>query len=310
MNVLLTGATGFVGKGLLEYLSQNHSVTVALRTAKTGFQCSTYSIGEMDGYADWSHALYGQQVVIHAAARAHIMKDECSDPLEEYRRVNVSGTINLAKQAASAGVKRFIYISSIKVNGESTISSAPFKADDIPAPEDAYGISKFEAENALFKLASQTGMEVVVIRPPLIYGPHVKGNLANIIGLIDRGVPLPLGQTNNLRSFVALDNLVDLVSTCLDHPEAANQVFLVSDGKDLSTTDLIKKLAIAKGRAIRLFSVPESVLVGLLTLLGRKVIAQRLFGSLQVDIAKTRELLDWEPTVSVDEGFKRCFFED
>ena len=310
MNVLLTGATGFVGKRVLDLVTQRHSVTVATRSGDSEFKCPVFCVGEMDGCADWSNALIGQQAVIHAAARAHIMKDEVIDPLTEYRRINVAGTMNLARQAVSSGVKRFIYISSIKVNGEATPFGKPFAADDTPAPEDAYGVSKLEAENALFQLSSETGMEVVVIRPPLVYGPDVKGNLESLIRLIDKGIPLPFGKTRNLRSFVALDNLVDLISTCLDHPGAANQVFLVSDGKDLSTTDLMKEIAIAKRSSIHLISVPEFVLVFLLTALGKKSIATRLFGSLQVDISKTRELLGWEPPVSVDEGFKRFFLED
>jgi nucleoside-diphosphate-sugar epimerase len=278
-----------------------------LRSANGFDRCEAHAVGNFTGDTDWSTALTNQQVVIHAAARAHIMKDEVADPLAEYRRVNVDGTLNLARQAAAAGVKRFIFISSIKVNGEQTPLGQPFTADDTPAPEDAYGMSKWEAEQGLQQLASETGMEVVIIRPPLVYGPGVKGNFASMTKLVAKGLPLPLGAIHNQRSLVALDNLVDLIITCIDHPAAANQVFLAGDGQDLSTTELLRAVARAMGKPSRLIPVPSSLLMLGATLLGKKAVAQRLLGSLQVDIAKARNLLGWEPPVSVEEGLKRCF---
>jgi len=261
----------------------------------------------LDANTDWSAALTGQQVVIHAAARAHIIKDEVPDPLAEYRRVNVGGTLNLGRQAAAAGVQRFIFISSINVNGEQTSLGSPFSVDDVVAPKDVTGVSKWEAEQGLQQLASETGMEVVIIRPPLVYGPGVKGNFASMISLVKKGLPLPLGAIHNKRSLVAVDNLVDLIITCIDHPAAANQVFLAGDGQDLSTTELLRGVAEAMGKPSRLIPVPASMLKLGATMLGKKAVAQRLLGSLQVDISKARSLLGWEPPVSVEEGLKRCF---
>lgn len=308
-NTLITGATGFVGQMLLSQLLERRrfKVTAALRSTNDFNLCRAHCVGDITEYTDWSAALTNQKVVIHAAARAHIMKDEVADPLEEYRRVNVDGTLNLARQAAAAGVKRFIFISSIKVNGEQTSLSEPFTADDMPAPEDAYGISKWEAEQGLQKLAAEIDMEVVIIRPPLVYGPGVKGNFASMMQLVKKGVPLPLGAVNNKRSMVALDNLIDLIITCIDHPAAANQVFLAGDAQDLSTNELLRGVAKTMGRPSRLIPVPAFMLMLGATLLGKKIVAQRVLGSLQVDISKTRTVLGWEPPISVEEGLKRCF---
>ena len=236
------------------------------------------------------------------------MNDLSAGTLAEFRKVNVEGTLNLARQAAEAGVKRFVFISSIKVNGEGTEFGKPYTADDAPAPVDPYGISKLEAEQGLLGLASETGMEITIIRPVLVYGPGVKGNFASMINLVEKGIPLPLGAIHNQRSLVGIDNLVDLIIRCIDHPAAANQVFLAADGEDLSTTELLRIVAKAIERPSRLIPVPAPVLQFGATLLGRKAMAQRLLGSLQVDILKTRELLDWTPPVSVDEGLKRCFY--
>ena len=252
-------------------------------------------------------AVRDQNVVVHAAARVHIMRDIVSDPLLEYRKVNVDGTLNLARQSARAGVERFVFISSIKVNGEETVVGHAFRPEDEAKPVDPYGISKWEAEQGLRKIAKETGMEVVIIRPPLVYGPGVKGNFANLIKLVRKGLPLPLGAIHNRRSMIALDNLVDLIITCIDHPNAANQVFLASDGQDLSTTELLQGLAQAMGRSSRLLPVPGALLSLAATILGKKPVVDRLLGSLQVDISKTRELLDWTPPISVDDGLRRCF---
>lgn len=308
-NILLTGATGFLGQAVLGQLLEHGSykVAVALRSP-TGFpRCAAHVMGDFSNATNWSEALTDQQVVVHAAARPHIMEDDLADPLAEYRRVNLDGTLNLARQAAVSGVRRFIFISSIKVNGEQTALGHPFTDDDTPAPEDSYGISKWEAEQGLQKLASETGMEVVIIRPPLVYGPGVKGNFANMIQLVAKGVPLPLGAIRNQRSLVAVDNLVDLIITCIDHPAAANQLFLAGDGQDLSTSELLRGVATAMSVPSRLIPVPGSILMFAATVLGKKRFAQRLLGSLQVDITKTRDLLGWTPPLSVDEGLRRCF---
>jgi len=235
------------------------------------------------------------------------MNDEVAEPLAAFREVNVQGTLNLACQAAAVGVKRFIFISSIKVNGEQTRLGQSFFSHDDPSPEDFYGISKHEAEQGLRELAAETGMEVVIIRPPLVYGPSVKGNFASMIKLVGKGLPLPLGAVHNKRSLVALDNLVDLIITCIDHPGAANETFLVSDGEDLSTTQLLQGVAAAMGKPSRLIPVPAGLLQFGATLLGKKAMAQRLLGSLQVDISHTRKCLNWTPPLTVKQGLQRCF---
>lgn len=312
--VLVTGASGFVGRSLMFALNQNDNVDCmgAVRTQPISVtsKYNLVDVGELNVTTDWSSALLDIDVVIHCAARAHIMNDEVMEPLIEYRRVNVDGTLNLARQAATSGVKRFVFISSIKVNGEQTKLGLPFTADDEPIPEDDYGVSKLEAEQGLRLIAQETGMEVVIIRPPLVYGKNVKGNFANMIHLVSKSLPLPLGAIHNQRSLVALDNLVDLIITCIDHPAAANQVFLASDDDDISTTELLRGVANAIGKPSRLIPVPAALLQLGATMLGKKAMAQRLLGSLQVDITKNRELLDWTPPITVEEGLKRCFVNE
>ena len=313
MKVLLTGATGFVGGRLALGLRDAANIDLSCAVREPGRAPSwgkEFVVSGLDSAADWSEALQDQELVIHAAARAHVMQEQTDDPLTEYRKVNVEGTLNLARQAAEAGVRRFIFLSSIKVNGESTPPNQPYLADSEPAPEDAYGISKHEAERGLQDIGRETGMELVVIRPPLVYGPGVKGNFASMIKLVERGVPLPFGSVHNRRSLVALDNLVDLVITCTGHPAAANETFLVSDGRDLSTTELLRGVGDAMGKSTRLFPVPPGLLMFAATVLGRKAMAQRLLGSLQVDILKAQELLGWRPPVSVEEGLRRCFVSE
>jgi nucleoside-diphosphate-sugar epimerase len=309
MEVLLTGASGFVGQAVLRGANQ-HGVQVrpVFRSQATAHGLpEAVIVPGLDGPADWSKVLQDIDVVIHTAARAHVMREEALDPLIEYRRVNVHGTLNLARQAAAAGVRRFVFISSIKVNGEETGPGRPYTAHDIPAPEDAYGISKAEAEAELRRLAEETGMEVTIIRPPLIYGPGVKGNFASLVRWVRRGVPLPLGGvTQNRRSLVGLDNLVDLIWVWTWHPKAANQTFLVSDGEDLSTTDLLIRIGQALQRSARLLWMPPSAIAFMANLLGKKLISKRLLSSLQIDIQKTCDLLDWKPSVTVNEGLRRA----
>jgi len=308
MNVLLTGANGFLGSRLTQCLDEHSSfhLTSVVRKGLLFRGAHTVEINALDDTTDWSSALLNQEVIIHTAARAHIMKDELSDPLAEYRSVNVVGTLNLARQAAKAGVKRFIFISSIKVNGESTKDGVPFTADDQPAPEDAYGVSKMEAEIELKSVAAETGMELVIIRPPLVYGPGVKGNFASLVKLVRKELPLPLGAVHNKRSLISLDNLVDLIITCVDHPSAANQTFLASDGEDQSTTELLRGVAKAMGCRPRLIPVPAGVLVFGASVMGKKDVAKRILGSLQVDISKTRDLLQWQPLLTVEEGLAKA----
>jgi len=310
MKLLLTGATGFLGNRLVEVVQQQRSNTqlsCAVRRHIKDLPGQIFQIDGLDRTTDWSAAVRGQNVVIHAAARAHVMKDSATDPLAEYRRVNVDGTLNLARQAAEAGVERFIFISSIKVNGEKTEKGCPFTADAIPEPQDDYGISKWEAEQGLAQIASETGMEFVVIRPTLVYGPSVKGNFAKLITFLDKGLPLPFGAVDNQRSLIALDNLIDLIMTCADHPNAKNQVFLASDGEDVSTTTLLRELALAMGKSARLMPVPVDWLTFGARLLGKEAVAQRVLGSLQVDISKAQDLLGWQPPLTLRAGLSKCF---
>jgi nucleoside-diphosphate-sugar epimerase len=305
LDVLLTGSSGFVGS-CVDRTLRNKCVEVLKASRIPNGKKDWFFVPDISGDTDWQIALAGIKTVIHTAARAHIMNDTAADPLTEFRSVNVAGTLNLARQAATAGVKRFIFISSIKVNGEQTMDQ-PFMAGDMPAPEDLYGISKWEAEQGLRELAITTGMEVVIIRPPLVYGPGVKGNFASMIKLVSKGLPLPLGAVHNKRSLVALDNLVDLIIICIDHPGAANETFLVSDGEDLSTTQLLRGVAEAMGKPSRLISVPAGLLQFGATLIGKKAVAQRLLGSLQVDISHTQKCLNWTPSFTVKQGLQRCF---
>jgi len=311
LRVLVTGANGFLGGTLFRRLCSGNDVecegAVRSRPGIINAADNMVTVGDMGAVIEWSSVVSGIEVVVHTAARAHIMNDEVTDPLAEYRKVNVEGTLNLARQAAAAGVKRFIFISSIKVNGEQTATGQPFFSHDAPSPEDCYGISKHEAEQGLRELATETGMEVVIIRPPLVYGPGVKGNFASMIKLVGKGLPLPLGAVHNQRSLVALDNLVDLIITCIDHPGAANQTFLVSDGEDISTTQLLQGVAQAMGKPSRLIPVPASLLQFAATLLGKKSVAQRLLGSLQVDISHTQKCLNWTPRLTLKQGLQRCF---
>ncbi len=296
--ILVTGSTGFVGSSLCNDLeAANHNV---IRSSQRLIE------------ADWSQSLVDVEIVVHLAARVHMMHDNAANPLAEFRAINLAGTLNLARQSAAAGVKRFVFLSSIGVNGAVTSLNNPFTNHDIPAPHSYYAISKHEAEIGLRKIAAETGMEVVIIRPPLIYGKNAPGNFGSLLRIVKRGLPLPLGAvTQNRRSFVALDNLIDLIITCINHPNAANQTFLVSDNEDVSTTDLLRKMVLAQNVNNRLFSsrlipVPVALLNLCAKLVGKQDIAQRLLGNLQVDISHTQKTLGWQPIISLDEGLRRA----
>lgn len=285
MSVLVTGPSGFVGQRLLQRLGAG-AVGLSTRTEP----------------ASWARAMGQVRCVVHLAARVHQMHDTSADPLQEFRRTNVDATLELARKAVQAGVRRFIFVSSVKVNGEQTAPGRPFRADDVPAPQDPYGISKMEAEAGLRAMARDTGLEVVIIRPPLVYGPGVKANFASMVRWLQRGIPLPLGAIHNQRSLVALDNLVDLIATCIQHPAAANLTFMVSDGEDVSTTELLRRMGQALGKPARLLPVAQPLLQWGVRLAGKPELAQRLFSSLQVDMGPTCHLLDWTPPVSLEQG--------
>ncbi|MBC3345853.1 SDR family oxidoreductase [Pseudomonas sp. SWRI196] len=305
--VLVTGATGFVGAALVSRLltCQSKQVIAVVRQKNVSFppEVSVSTVSERNAVAELS--LDNVSSIVHCAARVHVMKDTSVDPLADFREVNVDFTLALARKAAESGVKRFIFISSIKVNGECTPLGRPYQADDIPAPKDPYGISKMEAEQGLRGIAEELGIEVVIIRPVIVYGPGVKANFHSMMSWLNKGVPLPFGAIHNKRSLVSLDNLIDLIIICLDHPGAANQTFMVSDGEDVSTTELLIRMGKALGKPARLISVPSILLDIGAGLVGRKDIAQRLSGSLQVDIRKTRELLGWSPSTTLDEGLAK-----
>jgi nucleoside-diphosphate-sugar epimerase len=307
--VLVTGGQGLVGKALAaSLLAQGLKVRVSTRQkpTTTDLDFEYVQTTELSATTDWLPALQVIDTVVHCAARVHVMHDTAADPLTAFRAVNVEGTLNLAHQAAAAGVKRFVFISSVKVNGESTSPGQAFTEADAPNPQDAYGQSKHEAEQGLRQIAADTGMAVIIIRPPLVYGPGVKANFAALMRAVQKGWPLTLGAVHNQRSLVALDNVVDFIITCITHPQAANQTFLVSDGHDLSTTELVRGMAQAAGVSARLLPVPVWALQAGATLLGRGDTVQRLCGNLQVDISKARTLLGWVPPVSMAAGLLRA----
>lgn len=311
MRILITGATGFIGNAVFKTATQRALYTrPVFRNSRLGDRfgdlgITAMSVPTLDINTDWSRALADIDVVIHCAARVHVVNKDPVDSLIEYRKINVDGTLNLAKQAAFVGVKRFIFISSIGVNGAETFG-APFNEQDIPIPHSPYAASKYEAELGLEVLAAQTGMEIVIIRPPLVYGPYSPGSFGWLILWLQRCIPLPLGAIHNKRSFVALDNLVDLILDCVSHPSAANQTFLVSDGEDVSTTDLLRRMGCIMGRPAYLLPMPAMLLKAGFALVGKSGLGQSLCGSLQVDINKARKLLDWSPPIAMDEGLRRA----
>jgi len=305
--VLVTGASGFVGSALVGKLKRrSFNVLAQYRSSgrSNGAGCEEICVTAIDAQTDWAPLLSGIDVVVHCAARVHVMNETTADPLEAFREINVEGTLKLAREAAAAGARRFIYLSSIKVNGEQT-AEVPFSADDSCRPTDPYGLSKWEAEKGLLHLAATVAMDVVIVRPPLIYGPGVKANFLKMMSWVDKGIPLPLGLVKNQRSLVGLDNLTDFLIHCIDHPAAANQVFLVSDGEDLSTPELLRKVAGALGKPARLLPFPSGLLLGMACLLGKQAEVGRLCGSLRVDIDKNKNLLGWNPHSSVADELMR-----
>ena len=304
MNFLITGANGFIGRPLCTELQRRgHSVRAAMRPANTASKyAEVAAIRAIDGETDWSDALNGMEAVIHLAARVHVMKDKTADPLAEFLKVNLYGTSNFAQQAANAGVKRFVYVSSVKVNGEQSTVNRPFLESDEPDPQDPYAISKWRAEQDLHRIAKETGLEVVIVRPPLVYGPDVKGNFVRLLASIDRGIPLPLAGANNARSLVYVVNLVDALIACATHHAAAGQTYLVSDGDDVSTAMLVDMIAEALGRKSRAFNLPSGLLRTAATILGRKEQMDRLFGTLRVNDEKLRRELDWTPPYTLEQG--------
>lgn len=306
MKVVVTGASGFVGSAAVALFARNGWQVLAQsrRSAPAASLITNVQTlqADLDDQALWHDALTGCDAVLHTAARVHQVSDSASDPLAQYRLVNTQHTLTLARIAAAQGVKRFIFLSSIKVNGEWTAAGKAFAADDIPAPVDPYGISKYEAELGLHDIAEKTGMDVVIVRPPLVYGPGVRANFLTLMRWLQRGVPLPLGAIHNQRSLVGLGNLLDLIQKCVVHPAAANQTFLASDGHDVSTTALLRALADALQVKARLLPLPQVWLERSLALAGRTDMAQRLCGNLAVDIDKTRRLLQWSPPESLEQG--------
>ncbi|WP_163833060.1 UDP-glucose 4-epimerase family protein [Spartinivicinus ruber] len=300
--VLVTGANGFIGKNVYSLLLNKSSINV--RAAYRKNNSSGICVGNINGDTNWCEALQDVDVVIHTAARVHVLKEQEENPLSTFRTVNVEGTLNLARQAAANNVKRFIFISSIGVNGINS-SNTPLTEKDIPTPHSNYAISKFEAEQGLRAIEKETGLEVVIIRPPLVYGPGAPGNIARFIKLLNKGYPLPFGRVENLRSLIAIDNLVDFIIKCIDHPKAAGELFLISDDFDISTAQLILYIAKALNKSIRLLSIPRWCLRFGLLLLRKKSLYQQLCGSLQIDITKAKTLLDWKPPVSMDVAVTR-----
>ncbi|UTW14250.1 UDP-glucose 4-epimerase family protein [Marinobacterium rhizophilum] len=307
--VFVTGSSGFLGMALCERLLTESGISVIAgsRSQAIGSRAESlnFNLCDVQRGSALSAVLEKVDVIIHCAARVHVMDDKAVDLLEAFRAVNTTATLNLARQAAEAGVRRFTFLSSIKVNGELTLPGQPFTANDLCAPTDPYALSKWEAEQGLRALARETGMEVVIIRPPLVYGPGVKANFNALLRLVARGLPLPLGSVDNRRSLVGLDNLVDLIITCIDQPAAANQTFMVSDNHDLSTPELISTVSRAMGKSPRFFPLPVSVLRKSAAWVGRGSVVARLCDSLQVDISHTMDTLGWKPAVSVEEEIQK-----
>ncbi len=299
MKTMVSGASGFVGRALCAHLGQRGHAAVAAVRRPAGLAGESV-VGEIDGAIDWTAALANCDAVVHLAARVHVMHDTADDPLALYRAINTAATLNLARQAAQAGVKRFVFVSSIKVNGEGR--DAPYRETDPPAPGDDYAVSKWEAEQGLLQIARETGLEVVILRPPLVYGPGVKANFRRLLDTVARGWPLPLGAIRNRRSLLYLGNFVDAIRVCLEHPAAAGQTFLLDDGRPVSTPELVRAIARAMGRPARLLPVPVGVLAFAGAVLGKRAAVARLTGSLHVDSSAIRARLGWTPPYSMEAG--------
>lgn len=309
MRCFLTGGHGFLGQAAVRALAaRGHLIQLALRRAwGAPLPARTQEVAwALDMQANGAAALLGCDVVLHLAARVHVMHDESAAPLAAFRSANTAGTLRLARLAAGAGVGRFVFVSTVKVHGEATAPGRPFTEEMATQAADPYAMSKVEAEDGLREISARTGMDIVIIRPPLVYGPGVKANFATLMRTVARGWPLPLGSIDNCRSLVGVDNLVDLLLLCLEHPAAANQTFLVSDGEDLSTPDLLRRMGQVMGKPARLLPLPPALLRAGAALAGRSAEASRLCGNLQVDITKARTLLGWSPPVSVEEGLRRA----
>jgi nucleoside-diphosphate-sugar epimerase len=307
--VLVSGASGFVGSALVARLAHDARLAVRAAVRRANWRAppdvEVANVADLAAGTDWRAALQGVQYVVHAAARVHVMQDRAADPLLEYRCSNVEGTLALARQAAALGVRRFIFISSIKVNGETTAAGKPFRAADTPRPADPYGVSKLEGEAGLKEIAASTGMQLVIVRPPLVYGPGVGANFRKLMQWLHAGKPLPFGAIDNRRSLIGIDNLVDLIALTLEHPAAPGQVLLASDDEDVSTTSLMRSLGLKLRRPARLLPVPAAVLRLGAALVGKSAAISRLCDSLQLDVSATRSMLRWSPPVDLDEGLTR-----
>ena len=307
MKVLLTGSTGFIGRYIVSNFGKNKNIELRISTRKENFNVlgiEEVTIGDINSNTDWSKALKGIDSIIHLAGLAHesTMLNKLS--LSDYKEINISGTLNLASQASKLGIKRFIFLSSIKVNGEKTFPKKPFTADDLPMPSTPYGISKYEAEKHLMEIANKSDIEVVIIRPVLVYGPGVKANFLSLMKWISKGLPLPFKNAENIRSLVSIQNLVDLIITCLIHPSAANQVFLVSDGETITLSSLVESISRDFGKKPFFLPFSSNFLKKVLSFFGFTDLSEKLYGFLEVDILKTRKVLGWEPKFSFDEALK------
>ncbi|MBA4381369.1 MAG: NAD-dependent dehydratase [Sideroxydans sp.] len=305
-SVLITGASGFVGRALCIESTKRGMRTKAVTRIQSKFDTPVTPIilSSIDGETEWGNKLNEVDVVIHLAARVHVMKDLSADPFDEFRKVNVEGTVHLARCAAKMGVKRFVYVSSIKVNGEETACGEKYSESSLPSPQDPYGCSKWEAEQALGQIGAETGLEIVIIRPPLVYGAGVKGNFVQMLKVLSKCLPLPLASVKNQRSLVYVNNLADALITCALHPRAAGQTFLVSDGEDISTPDLLRNLGVWLGHPALLFPCTQKLLIFLGRLVGKSDQVQRLLGSLQIDSGKIRRELNWTPPFTLQQGLQ------
>lgn len=302
---VVTGANGFVGRALCaDLVNRGHFVRAVVRT-NANFEvsgCEIFRVPQITLDTDWTGAFEGFTTVIHLAARVHIMRDNAHDPLEEFRKTNVAATEHLARAAAAGGVTRLVYVSSVKVNGELTQGNDSFSESGVPFPQDPYGVSKWEAEQALHRVAAETGLEIVIVRPPLVYGPDVKGNFSQMLMALRSRIPLPLASVNNLRSLIYVGNLIDALILCATHPAAAGKTYLVSDDEDISTSDLLRELGDAMGCPARLLSCSPALLQFGGRLLGKSDQLERLLGSLRIDSSKIRRELGWAPPYSLRQG--------